>query len=202
MIPCNSASALEKPATWNYQQVQSKSPKQSPIPIAVGLIKWQSNRTESLSDNKLFYSSQYQWKAPLTPHPHHSVNRVDWGAELPLQLINNEAMLAALPFLPPALPILVWVGLSKVKHLSLPGLMHYTQPGWVPSKKRKQGHMSSSVGWASDFGSGHDLVVREFEPRMGLCVDSSEPGACFGFCGSLSLCPSPAHTLSLSVSQN
>ena len=49
-------------------------------------------------------------------------------------------------------------------------------------------------------GSGHDLTVREFEPRVGLCADSSEPGACFGFCVSLSLCPFPAHTPSLSVS--
>ena len=37
------------------------------------------------------------------------------------------------------------------------------------------------------FGSGHDLAVDEFESRIGLCADSSEPGACFGFCGSLSL---------------
>ena len=45
-----------------------------------------------------------------------------------------------------------------------------------------------------------------FEPRIRLCADSSEPGACFGFCLSLSLslsvslslsrCPSPAHALS------
>ena len=26
-----------------------------------------------------------------------------------------------------------------------------------------------------DFGSGHDLTVREFEPCMGLCADSVEP---------------------------
>ena len=41
----------------------------------------------------------------------------------------------------------------------------------------------------------------EFEPCIGLCADSSEPGARSGFCVSLSLCPSPTHTLSLSVSQ-
>ena len=62
-------------------------------------------------------------------------------------------------------------------------------------------HLGGSVGWATDFGSGHDLVVREFEPRVGLCADSSAPGACFRFCVSLSLCPSPAHALCLSVSQ-
>ena len=49
----------------------------------------------------------------------------------------------------------------------------------------------------------HDLVVHEFEPCIGLCADSSEPGACFGFCQSLSLslslslCPSPTHSMSL-----
>ena len=41
------------------------------------------------------------------------------------------------------------------------------------------GRPGGSVGWASDLGSGHDLVVCEFEPRVGLCADSSEPGACF-----------------------
>ena len=45
---------------------------------------------------------------------------------------------------------------------------------------------------------GHDLPVREFEPRVGLCADSSDPGAYFGFCVSPSLCSSPARALSLS----
>ena len=36
----------------------------------------------------------------------------------------------------------------------------------------------------------------EFKPCVGLCADSSEPGACFGFYVSLSLCPSPTHALS------
>ena len=63
------------------------------------------------------------------------------------------------------------------------------------------------------FGSGLGPMVHELEPRVGpmvhlavggfkprvrLCADSSEPGARFGFCVSLSLYPSPAHTLSLS----
>ena len=59
-----------------------------------------------------------------------------------------------------------------------------------------------ALGWASDFGSGHDLAVRGFEPRVGLCAASSEPGARFTFCVSLSLCPSPAHTLSLCLSED
>ena len=58
-------------------------------------------------------------------------------------------------------------------------------------------------GWRSRLSvrlqPGHDLAVREFEPRVGLWADGSEPGACFGFCVSLSLCPSPVHALSLSV---
>ena len=44
-------------------------------------------------------------------------------------------------------------------------------------------------------------MVHEFEPRVGLCADSSEPGACFRFCVSLSLCPFPAHALSLKNKQ-
>ena len=41
----------------------------------------------------------------------------------------------------------------------------------------------------SYFGSGHDHTVGGVEPRVQLCADSSEPGACFGFCVSLFLCP-------------
>ena len=64
-----------------------------------------------------------------------------------------------------------------------------------------QGRLGGLVSWASNFGSGHDLMVREFEPRVGLCAVSSEPGACFIFCVSLSLCPSPTHALSLSKNE-
>ena len=50
-------------------------------------------------------------------------------------------------------------------------------------------------GWLSwlstHFSSGHDLMVCEFEPCVRLCADSSEPGACFGFCVSLSLSTPP-----------
>ena len=44
-------------------------------------------------------------------------------------------------------------------------------------------------------------MVHGFKPRVGLCADCSEPEACFWFCVSLSLCPSPVCALSLSVSQ-
>ena len=68
------------------------------------------------------------------------------------------------------------------------------------------GHLGGSVGWAYDFSSGHNCVICEFKPRVGLCADSLEPGACFGFWVSislsLSLCPSLlVLCLSISVSQ-
>ena len=66
-------------------------------------------------------------------------------------------------------------------------------------KRSGGGHLGGSVGWATDLGSGHALTVGEFEPRVGLCADSSEPGACFGLCLPLSL-PLPAHAL-FSLSQ-
>ena len=64
--------------------------------------------------------------------------------------------------------------------------MHIGAPGW---------HSRLSVR----LQPGHDLAVREFEPRVRLWADGSEPGASFRFCVSLSLCPSPVHALSLSV---
>ena len=66
--------------------------------------------------------------------------------------------------------------------------------------KKIQECLGGSVGWASNFGSGHDLMVREFEPHAGLCADSSEPGARFWLCVSLSLCPSLTCAVSLSLS--
>ena len=51
------------------------------------------------------------------------------------------------------------------------------------------GRLGGSVISVSDFGSGHDLTAREFEPRIGLCADSWEPGACFSFCFCLSAPP-------------
>ena len=46
--------------------------------------------------------------------------------------------------------------------------------------------MGHPGGSQSDCHSGHDFMVREVKPRVGLCADSSEPGACFGFWVSLS----------------
>ena len=64
-----------------------------------------------------------------------------------------------------------------------------------------QGRLGGSVGWASNLGPGHDLAVGGFEPRVRLCADNSEPGVCFKFSVSSSLCPSHAHALSCSVFQ-
>ena len=70
-------------------------------------------------------------------------------------------------------------------------------------KNETGGRLGGSVAYTSDFGPGHELTVRGFEPRVGLCADGPEPGAHFGFCVSLSLslslCPSPARALSLSL---
>ena len=72
----------------------------------------------------------------------------------------------------------------------------------VEKSKRSQGRRGGSVGWASDFSSGHDLMVCGFKPRIRLCAGSSEPGAWVRFCVSRSLSsPSPAHALCLSVFQ-
>ena len=47
----------------------------------------------------------------------------------------------------------------------------------IPLKiEQPQGRLGGSVGWASDFGSDHDLTVCEFKPRVGLCADSSVSG--------------------------
>ena len=35
--------------------------------------------------------------------------------------------------------------------------------------------LGSSVNWASDFGSGHDLAVNGLEPHLRVCANSVEP---------------------------
>ena len=60
------------------------------------------------------------------------------------------------------------------------------------------GHLGGSVGWASNFGSGHDLAVQNSRPMSGsvLTAQSLEP-ASNSVSPSLSA-PPPIHTLSLS----
>ena len=62
------------------------------------------------------------------------------------------------------------------------------------------GRLGGSVSYVPEFNSGHDLTVHGFEAHVSLCADSSEPGACFGFCVSLSLYPSLTCALSLCLS--
>ena len=73
----------------------------------------------------------------------------------------------------------------------------------LPTKlKLLEGHLGGSVSYASDFGSGHDPVVHGFEPPVGLCADSSEPGpASDSVSPSLSAHPLLAFSLSLSLSK-
>ena len=55
------------------------------------------------------------------------------------------------------------------------------------------GRLGGSVSQVSDFGSGHDLMVWEFEPRIGLSAVST--GAASFPLFPTSLCPSPALSL-------
>ena len=65
---------------------------------------------------------------------------------------------------------------------------------------KKMGLLGDSVGWMSDFGSGHDLKVCGFESHIRLCADSLEPRTGFRFFASLSLSASPQPVLVLILS--
>ena len=74
---------------------------------------------------------------------------------------------------------------------------------WLFSKRQKiisAGQGAS--GWlsqlSSNFSSGHDLTVREFEPHIRL---SAVHRACFRSSVPLSLCPSHTHALFLTLSK-
>ena len=90
-----------------------------------------------------------------------------------------------------------WVSLCLWKSGLGPGSKGGAEVGFVCFLKQPQGCLGGSVGEASDFGSGHDLTVREFGPASGsvLTAQSLEP---VSDSVSPSLCPSPAHALSLS----
>ena len=98
---------------------------------------------------------------------------------------------------------------SRWRKLKRHGIqMQYMILDWAREQKMKiglkdsiEGHLGGSVAWASDFSSGHGTTACEFEPRVRLCADSSEPGTCFWLCVSFSLCLSPTCALSLCVSQ-
>ena len=66
-------------------------------------------------------------------------------------------------------------------------------------KESVPGRLGGAGGWASDFSSGDDLTLREFEPHVRLCADGSEPGASDSVSPSLSA--PPLLTLCLSLSK-
>ena len=41
----------------------------------------------------------------------------------------------------------------------------------------KEGHLGGSVSWGSNFGSGRDLTVHEWDPRIGLYAVIVEPAS-------------------------
>ena len=51
----------------------------------------------------------------------------------------------------------------------------YTYMKYREALKRNKivGRLGGSVGWATNFSSGHDLTVHEFKPCVGLCADSN-----------------------------
>ena len=57
-----------------------------------------------------------------------------------------------------------------------------------------QGCPGGSAGQASDFSSGHDLMVCEFEPCISVYSNNAEPA--LDSLSPVSLCPYPTHTLS------
>ena len=73
-------------------------------------------------------------------------------------------------------------------HLQLTGgkdkLFFFSKPNalWTNTfvdynKNELLGRLGGSVDWASDFSSGQDLTVREFEPCLQLPAVSAEPGS-------------------------
>ena len=94
-----------------------------------------------------------------------------------------------------------------------PRVVHGRPCGHTPREHSPGGVKGAAVGGGApgggvlpverptpDFGSGHDQTVREFEPRIGLCADWAE-AAWDSLSLSLSVCPSPAHALSLKINK-
>ena len=79
---------------------------------------------------------------------------------------------------------------AKARHVCREGNQKAGR-GKMSKKKGGKGRPSGSVGCPSlEFGSGHDLMVQEFEPRVGLRADSTD---------SLSLSPYPSLSPSLKI---
>uniref|UniRef100_A0A8C8XKX6 Uncharacterized protein n=1 Tax=Panthera leo TaxID=9689 RepID=A0A8C8XKX6_PANLE len=117
---------------------------------------------------------------------------VGWLLSMPCPLPGFQPS----PTLPQSLE--GWFIATCQTHVTIVGLPVARQ--WLCDmiKEGTLGLLGGSVGSASDFGSGHDLTDCGFEPALGSGLTGClEPGACFKFCVSCSLSPSPSHALSL-----
>ena len=89
------------------------------------------------------------------------------------------------------------IALKTIKYLGI-NLTKEVKDQYTENNRGVPGWLS----WLStDLSSGHDSPVCGFEPHIGLCAGSLEPGACFRFCVSLFSLPIPCSwTRSLSLS--
>ena len=94
----------------------------------------------------------------------------------------GAATLCPLSSLPSSWLVLRPVGTSLPPHAPLGPLLLL---GILYINKGQRGAWVAQL--VKRLSSGHDLSVRGFKPCVGLCADSSKPGACFGFWVSLSL---------------
>ena len=86
-------------------------------------------------------------------------------------------------------------------------LNKYLLKGERKAKQKEDTEISRGLGHLGMAQSVKCLTLAQvmilrcgFEPHVGLCAEYMESGGCFGFCVSLSLCPSLL-TLSLSLSK-
>ena len=77
------------------------------------------------------------------------------------------------------------------------------EAGWqrVPRRPNSLGAWMAQLDKRPTSAQVMIFAVCEFKPHVGLCADSSEPGACFGFCVFLSLSLPLPHSCSVCLSQ-
>ena len=95
-----------------------------------------------------------------------------WFSSLSPKLGSTLAVQSLLGILSPALPLPYThtrvFSLSHPPSLPLPLSLQVNKK---TLKERKGGRLGGSVGWASNFSTGHGLTVCEFEPHVGLCAN-------------------------------
>ena len=127
------------------------------------------------------------------PHPAPQEMALSATATLPESQLPQAAALGSKARLLPGHGTRWW-NLASAKWLFGDGTA--VPPQSRIKRPRVTGVPGGSVSGAPDLGSRHHLTVREFEPRVGLCADSSEPA---WTSPSLSLPDSHAPSLSLSL---